>query len=245
MLVQRDVKYPSFGAFLRQLRKSKGWTQEEAARKLNVPQPTWAGYEQGRRFPRDNELLHRITEVFGIPFEELRKRLPQGVVPPRERLHYYVREYRRNRKQVGAIGEQLATGDPTHLLPKLNSLREKMKKITRLIEKTLFELYPLRPIPVIDHLPHKHPYEMIDIDPDSIVAVVTVPEEHSATVAAVASQNFGEIKAGDYVLLDTVSPPRPTDVVFARLSDGEIELKRYQNGDNVCGIVRGIFRPAL
>ncbi len=54
-----------FSDNLRKARKSKGWSQEEAAKRLSVTRPAWGSYEEGRAEP-SFELLQRICCVFGI-----------------------------------------------------------------------------------------------------------------------------------------------------------------------------------
>ncbi len=55
---------------IKQVRKSKGLSQEELAIKLNVVRQTISKWEQGLSVP-DSEMLIRISEVFEIPVSTL------------------------------------------------------------------------------------------------------------------------------------------------------------------------------
>lgn len=241
--MNRGVKYPQFGNFLRKLREDKDWTQRDVAERLGIPQPTWAGYEQGRRLPEDNELLTKIAEVFEIPFEELRKVLPDDVLTPRERISYFIEEYRQQQKRMSKIGEQLTTGKgrPEELLAELNDVRDKLKRTTQHLSKAFMELYPLRPVPIVSikavaRFHGGHPFEIIDIDPNDVEAVITVPEDHPANIALrVVGDSLIEagINDGDYVLIDTTATPKDGDLVAVRLNgdEGVIKYYRKKNGE--------------
>ncbi|WP_206832097.1 helix-turn-helix transcriptional regulator [Alicyclobacillus fructus] len=55
---------------LRQARLERGWTQAEAARRLNMSEREYRHLELGTRKPSlDN--LRSIHRVFGIPYEQL------------------------------------------------------------------------------------------------------------------------------------------------------------------------------
>lgn len=55
---------------LRELRKSKGLSQAETARRLNINRITYSQYEMGRRHP-DYETLNKIADFFGTSVDYL------------------------------------------------------------------------------------------------------------------------------------------------------------------------------
>ena len=57
---------------LKQLRDSKGLTQEALAQSLNIVQSTYSGYEKGYHFPGP-DMLQRIAAFYGIEFDVLMK----------------------------------------------------------------------------------------------------------------------------------------------------------------------------
>lgn len=61
-----------FGSFILQLRKEKGWTQQEFANKIYVTDKAVSKWERGLSFP-DIELLIPIAELFSISVLELLK----------------------------------------------------------------------------------------------------------------------------------------------------------------------------
>ncbi|WP_051585996.1 helix-turn-helix domain-containing protein [Caldanaerobius polysaccharolyticus] len=233
-----DVKYPQFGAFLRNLRESRNWTQEDVAKQLGIPLRTWGGYEQGRRLPKDRDLLVKIAELFNIPFDELKQVLPNDVLTPHERIRQCQEQYRQYQNHVSKLGEELSTGrGPTEeLLAELSDAKDKMKKTTQYLSKAFMELYPLRPVPVIPvHVAARYhggrPLDIIDIDPNDIKDIVTVPEDHPANVALeVNGDSLIEvgINDGDYVLLDTKATAKDGDLVAVKLNGGEGVVKYYR-----------------
>ncbi|WP_335872125.1 helix-turn-helix domain-containing protein [Bacillus sp. 2205SS5-2] len=60
-----------WGRRIRAFRKLKGYTQEGFAKELAVSVSVLGEVERGNRMP-SQELLAKITEVLGIPYEELR-----------------------------------------------------------------------------------------------------------------------------------------------------------------------------
>lgn len=62
----------SFSKRLKELRESKGWTQDELANKLGVSRPAVAGYEseEKNRIPR-KETLSKIADLFGVTTDYL------------------------------------------------------------------------------------------------------------------------------------------------------------------------------
>ena len=54
-----------YGIRLRQARKNKGLTQQQAAEKIGVPQQTWQRYESGR-FDLKMSTIYNICKVLDI-----------------------------------------------------------------------------------------------------------------------------------------------------------------------------------
>ncbi|WP_026866899.1 MULTISPECIES: helix-turn-helix domain-containing protein [Jeotgalicoccus] len=52
------------------LREGKGWSKTEAARRLNIANSTYSGYEYGHRKP-DNEMLVKISELYDVTTDYL------------------------------------------------------------------------------------------------------------------------------------------------------------------------------
>lgn len=50
---------------IRERRKAKGWTQDEAARQVGVSQPTWSTWEIGTSQPSDDN-IGRLRDVLGL-----------------------------------------------------------------------------------------------------------------------------------------------------------------------------------
>ncbi len=61
-----------FGKFILQLRKEKGWTQQEFADKIFVTDKAVSKWERGLCFP-DISLMIPIAELFSISVSELLK----------------------------------------------------------------------------------------------------------------------------------------------------------------------------
>ena len=66
---------------IRQLRESRGMTQEQMARISGVPRPTWANLESGQSNPTLS-VLTRIAGALKVPLEEL-------IAPPRAVVKLY------------------------------------------------------------------------------------------------------------------------------------------------------------
>lgn len=79
--VKREVKILDiFSARLRELRKSRKWTQEEAAKQFNVPLRTFCRYEAGEReapFP----IVVRIADVCQVSLDYLAGRTDDPAFP--------------------------------------------------------------------------------------------------------------------------------------------------------------------
>ena len=63
----------SFGEKLKNLRKTRGVTQEELASEIFVSRSMIAKYETGKAYPT-NEILQRIAEYFNVSLDELVKK---------------------------------------------------------------------------------------------------------------------------------------------------------------------------
>ncbi len=61
---------PTFGENLRELRKSRGYSQERFAREINSNQMTVSSWETGARMPGLQTVKH-IAEVFHVPVSSL------------------------------------------------------------------------------------------------------------------------------------------------------------------------------
>lgn len=62
--------YKEFGKRLAELRKERGWTQSEVAKKLNTVQSTYSGYELGTR-KITLDLILQFAEIFDMSPDEL------------------------------------------------------------------------------------------------------------------------------------------------------------------------------
>ncbi|RZQ57915.1 helix-turn-helix domain-containing protein [Weissella paramesenteroides] len=55
---------------LKELRKAKGIQQQEAAKELNIPDSTYAGYERNEREPRIDMLI-KLADYFDVSVDYL------------------------------------------------------------------------------------------------------------------------------------------------------------------------------
>lgn len=55
---------------LKELHKGKGMQQQEAAKELNIPGSTYAGYERGEREPRIDMLI-KLADYFDVSVDYL------------------------------------------------------------------------------------------------------------------------------------------------------------------------------
>jgi transcriptional regulator with XRE-family HTH domain len=76
----------SIGKNIRQLRKSKGWTQVELAQMLKMTQQAITSYECGKKKP-PVERLPDIAGLFGVSIEELIGKEPVKVELNESHLH--------------------------------------------------------------------------------------------------------------------------------------------------------------
>lgn len=60
----------NFSENLKKIRKEKGLSQKEVARRLGVSQPSYAQYERGVRSPKV-ETIERIADALEVPLTEL------------------------------------------------------------------------------------------------------------------------------------------------------------------------------
>lgn len=58
------------GAFIRQLRRERGWTQSEFAERLNISEKTVSKWETGRGMP-ELSLLLPVSELLDVSVNEL------------------------------------------------------------------------------------------------------------------------------------------------------------------------------
>ena len=65
------MKRSNFAQNLRELRDSRGMTQAELAKSLDVRQSTVSGWENFGKLPRSQEVTVRLLELFGVTEEEL------------------------------------------------------------------------------------------------------------------------------------------------------------------------------
>ncbi|MBQ8136555.1 MAG: helix-turn-helix transcriptional regulator [Clostridia bacterium] len=61
---------PKIGAFLKELRKEQGFTQEQLAEKLNVSRRTVSRWETGSNMP-DLDLLVKMADLYQVELREL------------------------------------------------------------------------------------------------------------------------------------------------------------------------------
>lgn len=86
------------GNNIKELRKSKGYSQETLAEQLHVVRQTISKWEKGTSVP-DAEMLNRISEMFEVSVAELLG----SVVFEQEN-----RENRETRQDIGEVAKQLA-----------------------------------------------------------------------------------------------------------------------------------------
>lgn len=60
----------NFGARVRELRLSHGWSQEDFAHRANLDRTYVSGIERGARNPT-LDIIHRLAETLGVPATEL------------------------------------------------------------------------------------------------------------------------------------------------------------------------------
>ena len=68
-----------FENILRMLRKRKGYTQRQMAKKLKIKQPSYANYELGKYEP-NIQMLIKIADILDVSLDELMGRTP----PPKK-----------------------------------------------------------------------------------------------------------------------------------------------------------------
>lgn len=61
----------SFSEKLKLLRKEKGLSQIELAKKLNISRQSISNYENGLRFPNDEKLIVKISDFFNVSIDYL------------------------------------------------------------------------------------------------------------------------------------------------------------------------------
>ncbi|SMO54303.1 helix-turn-helix domain-containing protein [Melghirimyces algeriensis] len=88
-----------FSKRLIELRKQRGWTQQDLANKLKISRSTVANYEADRKIPREETLI-AIANLFNVSIDYLLGRTddPTGYpthledLPPMERLARFIKE---------------------------------------------------------------------------------------------------------------------------------------------------------
>ena len=60
-----------FGEKMKELRLSKGWTQDELARMLSKSKRTVIAYENGDTYPRHRSVYAQLSELFGVDINYL------------------------------------------------------------------------------------------------------------------------------------------------------------------------------
>ncbi len=76
----------SIGTNIRELRKSKGWTQVELAQKLNMTQQAITAYERGKKRPPVDKLPD-IAGLFGVTIEDIIGKKPLKIEANGHHLH--------------------------------------------------------------------------------------------------------------------------------------------------------------
>lgn len=90
MLLQKTILYRNamltytrgdrveFKSRLKQLREGRSMTQEELASLLKVTRQAVGNYEQGNRFPKDENLLKSIADIFDVSLDYLLGRVDKN-----------------------------------------------------------------------------------------------------------------------------------------------------------------------
>jgi transcriptional regulator with XRE-family HTH domain len=60
-----------FSKNIHYLRRSKGWTMDELARRLDVSEPTVSMWESGKRRPLNWEMVVAVCKLFGLTIDQL------------------------------------------------------------------------------------------------------------------------------------------------------------------------------
>lgn len=60
-----------FGEKLKKLRKEKGWSQIELAKKMDVTNRTISSYERGEAYPKKLNAITKISALFGVSIDNL------------------------------------------------------------------------------------------------------------------------------------------------------------------------------
>lgn len=60
-----------FGEKVKELRRAKGYTQEELAEMVDVSKRSIINYEQGRCMPKQTEIISKFASVFGVSVDYL------------------------------------------------------------------------------------------------------------------------------------------------------------------------------
>lgn len=71
-MATEDEYLEAIGRGLCNRRVARGWSQEQAAREVEVSVSTWRAWETGRREPYATN-WQRLSDVFGVPVSALRE----------------------------------------------------------------------------------------------------------------------------------------------------------------------------
>lgn len=112
-----------FNEKLIELRKQKGWSQEELGDKLNVSRQTVSKWESGQTTPEMDRLI-LLSELFEITLDEL-------ITPDKVLEKNKIIENIRNKISEDNIDEQLK--EKIEFIEKVNKKNEKNKKIVKII----------------------------------------------------------------------------------------------------------------
>jgi len=61
----------NFSKRLKSLRLENNWTQKDLAEKLNISDRSIGYYENGNRFPKDEDLLVKLCDIFNVSMDYL------------------------------------------------------------------------------------------------------------------------------------------------------------------------------
>lgn len=131
ILRQMEAHRKRLGAQLLELRKGRGWNQDDAAHEVGVGVKTWRLWERGKTMPYDSN-IRKIADVFGIDPDELGqdRPAPLGIV-----AYADTPELLEQLKSENALAEVLAQLHAA--VTKQNELLERQTKILDRIEAAI------------------------------------------------------------------------------------------------------------
>jgi transcriptional regulator with XRE-family HTH domain len=116
------VRYTPVGVAVRRLRKERGWSQGDLAKKCGLKVTTLSQIERGQKPNPTLDTLERVAEVFEVSIEDLRlderEPLPQALkrVIDSGLLDATPRQIRKLRVMRGVVGRELGPDDYLALL---------------------------------------------------------------------------------------------------------------------------------